>query len=88
VERREPTDTPTKILSWFDGFNSNKIANPEAVAIFSTGQLDIEQLCLGDAEKLHTLADRTLAARLLAIPENEKLRAAANMHFAKAIQMI
>jgi hypothetical protein len=61
--RQTPSSTATKILSWFDDFNKGtrtKIKNQQALAIFGSGQQEIEKLPKDD-ERLHKLANRMFA---------------------------
>jgi hypothetical protein len=61
--RQTSSSTATKILSWFDDFNKGtrtKIKNQQALAIFGSGQQEIEKLPKDD-ERLPKVANRMFA---------------------------
>jgi hypothetical protein len=63
LNRITPSSTETKILSWFDDFSKgarSKIKNQQAIAIFTSGRHDIEELP-ADADRLHSVARRLFA---------------------------
>jgi hypothetical protein len=62
LNRKIPSSTETKVLSWFDDFSKggrSKIKNRQALAIFASGQQDIEKS--PDANGLHRIAKRLFA---------------------------
>jgi hypothetical protein len=66
VSRMEPSSTATKILSWYDDFNKGehtKIKNPQALAMFASGQQEIEKLPK-DFDRLQKAANRIFASAL------------------------
>jgi hypothetical protein len=66
VSRMEPSSTATKILSWYDDFNKGehtKIKNPQALAMFASGQQEIEKLPK-DSDRLQKAANRMFASAL------------------------
>jgi hypothetical protein len=63
LNRKIPSSTETKILSWFDDFSKgarSKIKNQQALVIFASGQQEIEKLPR-DANGLHRVAHRLFA---------------------------
>jgi hypothetical protein len=63
LNRKNPSSTETKVLSWFDDFSKggrSKIKNQQALAIFASGQQEIEKLP-PDANALHRIANRLFA---------------------------
>jgi hypothetical protein len=66
VSRKNPSSTATKILSWLDDFNKgarSKIKNPQALAMFASGQQEIEKLPK-DSGRLQKTANRMFASAL------------------------
>jgi hypothetical protein len=66
LSRTNPSSTATKILNWFDDFNKgtrSKIKNPQALAMFASGEQEIEKLPK-DADRLYKVANRMFASAL------------------------
>jgi hypothetical protein len=69
LNRRIPSSTETKVLSWFDDFSKggrSKIKNQQALAIFASGQQEIEKLP-PDAKELHSIANRSFASAVRSV---------------------
>jgi hypothetical protein len=71
LNRKNPSSTETKVLSWFDDFKKgarSKIKNQQALALFASGQQEIEKLPR-DADGLHRVAHRLFARAVRSVQD-------------------